>query len=855
MKKRVRIYQKGGSLQPQQQGPSPEQIMQYVSQMMASPQYDGNPETIMNELVQSGIDPQMAQAVIEQVLATEPAQQMMPQNEEMAARERLQSLYATDESATDTNIPAENMMRTGGVKCSKKKYVNDYMKLAKKQAGGQADNTDIPDGRNKKVDGFISSIKQTANEAKLREQAEALYEQQYNNPFEEEQGYFQTGGQARRAVRQASRMVPPVLAGQALSQFIGPNIQLANIDVRRSGMFGRPKEYTINFDPIAQPVTNAAEAAEAISKATKEAAEQAEMEKQNAKSNAKEAKDFEQSKRTSTANSSKTKAKTAPKKGSETDVETYDGVDVENKSGDKLNTYLPENWGPQNWNDPNFQDYSNPDLYNKPLTQEDIDNNFELFKNSEYDDPLSQASMMRRINSQPQAAHADDELIQMLVMGAGNWAINLGKKGITEIAKNLVKRVGPAKAKELMSGNSLPKGSGPNSLALPGSNSISSSNSFNPFNAYNFNPGSFGPNMGTNPGASVGPANAPFAPTGSTTPYGQMYGAEDFQQEQPSNIEQALQVLQGFKDGGNTINNLNKFIGGGPTEDYMMMLHKMQMQQGLNNQMSNQRLSRDPLRLDFRSPIRRVYSTPNVTDANGNPVTNIDYLNKGISQIDVQKTSVFGRPKRFDVSYGDTGLAPIYGEDPYNDSTSSRNLKKAQDGFDFQIPDITDDEEFADPTEVFTGDQRRQQDIKNYRLQQSIIDPQFRNTDVTEEQIFGRADSSVTESYDSKLKIDPAGLYSTATAGANAFNAIAEGMDDRKREKQMMDRITNPEFIYGVKETSDKGDYDMNSGLFRPDQTGNMRNAQIGGELNEEVYMTDEEIEEFLANGGQLEYL
>jgi hypothetical protein len=58
-------------------------------------------------------------------------------------------------------------------------------------------------------------------------------------------------------------------------------------------------------------------------------------------------------------------------------------------------------------------------------------------------------------------------------------------------------------------------------------------------------------------------------------------------------------------------------------------------------------------------------------------------------------------------------------------------LKKAQDGFDFQIPDITDDEEFADPTEVFTGDQRRQQDIKNYRLQQSIIDPQFRNTDVT----------------------------------------------------------------------------------------------------------------------------
>lgn len=852
MKKRVRIYQKGGSQQAQQQqGSSPEQIMQYVSQMMASPQYDGNPETIMNELVQSGIDPQMAQAVIQEVLATQPVQQMMPQNEDAAARERLQSLYATDESASDTNIPAENMMRKGGAKCSKKKYVNNYMKLAKKQAGGQADNTDIPDGRNKKVDGFIGSIKQTANEAKLREQAEALYEQQYNNPFEEEQSYFQTGGQTRRAIRQAGRMIPPVLAGQALSQFVGPNTQLANIDVRRSGMFGRPKEYTINFDPIAQPVTNAAEAAEVISKVSKQTAEQAEMEKQNAKSNAKEAKEYQQAKRTSTADSSKTKAKTAPKKGSETDVETYDGVDVENKSGSKLNTYLPEDWAPQNWNDPNFQDYSNPDLYEKPLTQEEIDKNFEDLINSQYADPLSQASMMRRIYSQPQAAQADDELIQMLVMGAGNWAINLGKKGTAEVAKNLVKRVGASKAKELMSGNSLPKGSGPNSLVVSGSNSVGSPNAFNPFNYY------------TNPGTSVGPANTPFAPTGSTTPYGQVFGIKNFQ------------------DGGNTNNNLNRFIGG-PTDEYMLMLHKMQMQQGMNNQMGNQRLGADPLRLGFRSPVRRVYNTPNVTDANGNPVTNTDYLNRGISQIDVQKTSAFGKPKRFDVTYGTSGLAPISGIDPYNDSIPSNEgeffppnentftpgqkinnfllkakgkLQKAQDGLEFQFPDITDDEQFADPTEVFTGDQRRQQDIKKYRQQQAIIDPQFRNTELTEEELFGRPDTQVTESYDSKLKIDPAGLYSTATAGANAFNAIAEGMDDRRREKQMMDRITNPEFIYGVQETSDKGDYDMNSGLFRPNQTGNMRNAQVGGELNEEVYMTEEEIEEFLANGGQLEYL
>ena len=135
------------------------------------------------------------------------------------------------------------------------------------------------------------------------------------------------------------------------------------------------------------------------------------------------------------------------------------------------------------------------------------------------------------------------------------------------------------------------------------------------------------------------------------------------------------------------------------------------------------------------------------------------------------------------------------------------------------------------------------------------MDPKYKDPNITENDIFGRADTSVTESYDSKLKINPAGVADAAFAGANIFNVFAEGVDDNRRERQMMDRITNPEFIYGVNEQSDKGDYDMNSGLYIPDQMGNMRNAQTGGELNEEVYMTDEEIEEFLANGGQLEYL
>lgn len=57
-----------------------------------------------------------------------------------------------------------------------------------------------------------------------------------------------------------------------------------------------------------------------------------------------------------------------------------------------------------------------------------------------------------------------------------------------------------------------------------------------------------------------------------------------------------------------------------------------------------------------------------------------------------------------------------------------------------------------------------------------------------------------------------------------------------------------------------EGNIDTNTGLMRPDAMSNNRNsafvAQMGGAMEgEEIYMTDQEIEEFLANGGELEYL
>ena len=72
--------------------------------------------------------------------------------------------------------------------------------------------------------------------------------------------------------------------------------------------------------------------------------------------------------------------------------------------------------------------------------------------------------------------------------------------------------------------------------------------------------------------------------------------------------------------------------------------------------------------------------------------------------------------------------------------------------------------------------------------------------------------------------------------------------------------------LYASDPSKDRGDYDTNSGLYRLDEMGqkwNSRSKQYGGNIyqddtmveGDEVDMTEEEIAEFIANGGELEYL
>lgn len=284
MKRRVRIYQEGGmpgatadmnAEQPMDDNQLIEGIIQELGQgsSLADVNY---------KLVQSGVPQQKAQMLIGQVAAylqeqkQNEAEQIentddTPEAQEAAAQAQadadtveqdaynaqMQQMYADSQEAN----PDTDAMKYGGIP-SKKAFVKSYISNYKKQEGGPSfdPSTDVLDGRQAQLQKFLGAVKTTATDAALKEQAEKAYEQQMqaamSNPYEEMPeaqfggGLFQ-GMHERRAARRLNKMMPMGMPNLALLQYMqsapGANYGLANIDVRRTGLFGRPKEYTINF--------------------------------------------------------------------------------------------------------------------------------------------------------------------------------------------------------------------------------------------------------------------------------------------------------------------------------------------------------------------------------------------------------------------------------------------------------------------------------------------------------------------------------------------------------------------------------------------------------------------------------
>lgn len=306
MKKKVRIYKSGGTqgkvLNPtaqwmaqvggqQQPQYSDDQLVAAIIQMF---QQGLEPEDISSQLSQTGVDPQRVNQLVVAVYKNLNQQQASadqtvrtqeePMEQEMQGLDMSQ-YYAGDDSqsiALEEDMGEELVMSMGGKVPSKRKWVNDQIKLIKKQQGGpnvsnKADDTDTG-VRSDMLQSFVGTLKANSDDAAMKEYLESQYDQMqeqmlYDQYLPEAQFGGLRPGQQRRIMRRANRMLGNIptsyfnraqgfpgqinlMTGFGATPFAGfapqspffmQGPQLANIDVRRVGLFGKPKEYTINF--------------------------------------------------------------------------------------------------------------------------------------------------------------------------------------------------------------------------------------------------------------------------------------------------------------------------------------------------------------------------------------------------------------------------------------------------------------------------------------------------------------------------------------------------------------------------------------------------------------------------------
>ena len=131
-------------------------------------------------------------------------------------------------------------------------------------------------------------------------------------------------------------------------------------------------------------------------------------------------------------------------------------------------------------------------------------------------------------------------------------------------------------------------------------------------------------------------------------------------------------------------------------------------------------------------------------------------------------------------------------------------------------------------------------------------------------------DDLIAQDVETKRNFDGTNFNNKFNAGADMFTGFMGRLDSAKKEKEMYQNNFNSDSLYGASTNKDKGDYvayGQQTGMFRPNETGQetmgrFAYGQSGGYMEEggfaegdEVDMTEEELAEFIANGGEVEYL
>ena len=87
------------------------------------------------------------------------------------------------------------------------------------------------------------------------------------------------------------------------------------------------------------------------------------------------------------------------------------------------------------------------------------------------------------------------------------------------------------------------------------------------------------------------------------------------------------------------------------------------------------------------------------------------------------------------------------------------------------------------------------------------------------------------------------------------MGALGE-IGDRNKGAQRFNNLNSG--IYGSTASRDRGTYETNSGLFRPDEKGFKGIVKKGGSIYKTggvTYMSADQVKKFLAEGGELEFV
>jgi hypothetical protein len=165
------------------------------------------------------------------------------------------------------------------------------------------------------------------------------------------------------------------------------------------------------------------------------------------------------------------------------------------------------------------------------------------------------------------------------------------------------------------------------------------------------------------------------------------------------------------------------------------------------------------------------------------------------------------------------------------------------------------------PTKDVTGNQIQATVPESMQPDNITMDPN---------QVNNKPSTEALDNYsqDFQVKKDRSNLGANIILGENLVKGFADQANQinaKKQENEMINNLKPAESNFGISNEDDRGDYDQ-AGNFRPDDTGFKDVSRYGGGVyamggntedeDEDIqYMTQEEIDDFLANGGELEYL